>query len=130
MTVLRIGILYSIGHEGRIWLDVESQRLLERFDFESMGLGRPGFADELVWGEASEGLEPPAFRGGESARMREKWDQKRRTLGRSRGGLTTRSYARPRSQMPRFAFFSRAEGPMIVSPIAACRCVRTEVVSR
>jgi hypothetical protein len=30
---------------------------VERVDCESMGLGNPGFADEFVWGEASEGLE-------------------------------------------------------------------------
>jgi hypothetical protein len=31
--------------------------LLERIDFESMALGSPGFADEFVWGDASEGFE-------------------------------------------------------------------------
>ena len=30
---------------------------MERADCESLGLGSPGFADELVWGEAFEGLE-------------------------------------------------------------------------
>ena len=39
-------------------LDVWSQLLLERVQSESFRLGCPSFADELVGGEASEGLEP------------------------------------------------------------------------
>ena len=41
----------------RSWLSVQSRHLLERVSFESLWLGSPGFADELVWGEACEGLE-------------------------------------------------------------------------
>ena len=33
--------------------------MLERIYFESVWLRGPGFADEFVWGEASEGFEPP-----------------------------------------------------------------------
>ena len=35
---------------------VYSWRLLERIEFESLRLWRPGFADEFVWGEAPEVL--------------------------------------------------------------------------
>jgi hypothetical protein len=40
-------------------LDVWSRHLLERANFESARVGSPGFADEFVWGKASEGFEPP-----------------------------------------------------------------------
>jgi hypothetical protein len=38
-------------------LDVRSRHFLERADCESLWLGSPGFADELIRGEAFEGLE-------------------------------------------------------------------------
>ena len=33
---------------------------MERIESESVGLFRPELADEFVWGEAFEGLEPPS----------------------------------------------------------------------
>ena len=41
----------------RCRLGVWSRHLLERADIESLWFCGPGFADELVWGEASEGFE-------------------------------------------------------------------------
>ena len=40
-------------------MDEQSDTLLERIDREAFGIGSPGFANELVRGEALERLEPP-----------------------------------------------------------------------